>query len=447
MDKVSPKEINRLAFPAMMAGIAEPLIGLADTAIIGHIADFSKEALAAVGLATGFFMFLYWTFVQVETALSAIVARTVGSGKLGDLQSLVSQGVVLNILIGLFLFAISFFFAGNIFDLFQAKGLVKDYAVEYYRIRALGFPVILVTMSFWGVFRGMQNTSWAMIISIAGGAVNLILNLLVVYGVEGYIAPLGVVGAAWGSFCAQCFMLILTLIFLFRKTPFRLNVWWPLSPHLKSLLSMSGMFILRTTALNGVLLTANGYATACGPKFMAAHTIAIQMWTFAAFILDGYANAGLALAGKLIGEQRIGALRHLTKRLLWIGVVVAGVIMLVYTGGYNLLGSIFTNDVEVRQVLRSVFWVVILCQPLSSVAFTLDGVLKGLGEAKYLMIMMVVGLLAFLAMLGIAHQLEMGFLGVWIAMMIWMNVRSIWPWRFFVTKYNTELQSTSLGKN
>ena len=425
-DNVHIKDVNRLAIPAMLAGIAEPLIGIADTAIVGNMPENSTDALAGMGIAVGFFLFMFWVFVQLETALSSLVAQAVGNKTVHKLQSLFSQNMLLNVVIG-----VGLYFGTNaclswIFDLYNAEGLQKAFAVEYYEIRSIGFPILLALWGVWGAFRGLQNTSWAMWIMLGGGAINLLLDFLLVYGVRDIIPAMGVAGAAWASLAAQVFMLLISVIILFRKTPFRFKAWWPIHDQFVKLLGMGGSFVIRTLALSTVLQMAMAYATDISPAAMAAHSIAYQLWLLSAFFLDGYANAGLALSGKLLGEKRWGALSDLTGRLIKIGFVVAGIIMLVYGATYPWIGGWFSNDPEVVLQFGTIFWIVIITQPLNSIAFTLDGALKGLGMATFLMVLMVVALVVFAIYLNVIDAFDLGLPWLWGGIVIWMIVRALW---------------------
>lgn len=435
LSRVSIKEVNRLAFPAMIAGIAEPLIGLADNYILGNMDVNSSEALAAVGIASGFYLFLYWIFVQIESSLSSIVAQHLGKGSKESLNPLISQGLVCAVLIGLVLIGATNLVINPILDLYGAEGLVKEMSRDYYRIRSFGFPVILLTASLWGVFRGLQNTSWAMVIGLSGATLNILLTYTFVYGVGDLVPALGVEGAAIGSLAAEGYMLIATLITAARKTNLRFARIWPLHHQFRQLMIMSFQFVIRTISLGLVLILAAGSATQMGHKYMAAHSIAHQLWIFCAFVLDGYANAGTAIAGKLIGQRAYRPLADLTRRLLFIGFGVAAVLMAGFGISYGFIGDWFSNDPEVVVLFESIFWLVILGQPLNSVAFTMDGIYKGLGEAKYLMKLMVVGLIIYVEVVFHLQDFSVGFHSIWIAITAWMVMRSIWPWVYFRLKF------------
>ena len=157
--KVSLRAINKIAIPAIIAGIAEPLISLTDLAIIGNVEENPVEALAAVGLVGSFLSAIIWILAQTKTAISALVSQHLGAKRLHAVKTLVPQTIALNFILSLFIYAITSILAEYIFKAYQADGLILDYAKSYYRIRALGFPLTLVTFAIFGVFRTIATFS------------------------------------------------------------------------------------------------------------------------------------------------------------------------------------------------------------------------------------------------------------------------------------------------
>lgn len=167
--KISFRKINKLAIPAIISGIAEPLLSITDTAIVGNIELHPTEALAAVGIAGSFISAIVWILAQSRSAISAIIAQFYGANKLKSIIQLPIQIILINVLLSLFIYASTVFFVDEIFRLYNATGLILEQAVSYYKIRALGLPFTLFIFSVFGVFRGLQNTFWPMIISLLGG--------------------------------------------------------------------------------------------------------------------------------------------------------------------------------------------------------------------------------------------------------------------------------------
>lgn len=429
-----------MAFPAIVAGIAEPVIGLADTAIVGNFPVDTEASLAAVGLGSSFFLTMLWIMAQTKSAISAIISKHYGSGRIGEVKSLVPQSIALNVAIGLLTYFVTSFFAVEIFELYNAEDKVLSFSVSYFSIRSIGFPFTLATFAIFGVFRGIQNTIWAMWISIFGALLNIALDFMLVYGVDGWIEPMGVEGAAYATLCAQVLMFLLALGTMYRKTLFRLRPWSPWHPELKNLLGMSANLAVRTISLNVAFFFANAFATSYGNQFIAAHSIAIQIWLFSSFLLDGYANAGNAISGRLLGGQRWHALNNLSKDLVKISLFISVGLSIFYLVLYPFVGRFFTVDQNVSAIFSDIFWIVIIMQPINAVAFTYDGIFKGLGETAFLRNVLLKGtFLGFVPLIFLFDFFDWKLYGVWAAFAGWMIIRSALPIRYFALKYGSRV--------
>ncbi|MCK5781975.1 MAG: MATE family efflux transporter [Flavobacteriales bacterium] len=423
--RISLKDINKLALPAIMAGIAEPLISLSDIAIVGNVPNNATEVLAAVGIAGSFLSALIWVLAQTKTAISAIVSRYLGAGKLVEVKTLVPQTIYMNLLLSFLVYYVTSIFAHEIFRLYNAEGLILEYAVSYFKIRAFGFPFTLVTFSIFGVFRGMQNTIWAMYISIFGGIVNIALDFILVFGYSS-IPPMGIEGAAYASLIAQFSMMMISLFIYLKYTEFNLKFKFNIHPELANLIKMSLNLFIRTAALNYAIYLANKFSTGYGNEYIAAQTIAMNIWLFSSFFIDGYANAGNAMSGKLLGAKdykRLWTLGiDLSKYSMFVAILLGGV----YAILYHQLGRLFTSEEAVLDIFYNVFWVVIAMQPINAIAFTFDGIFKGLGEAKYLRnVLLVATFVGFVPTIYIADYYGLKLYGIWLAFTVWMLIRSL----------------------
>ena len=368
------KGINKLAIPAIISGIAEPLLSITDTAIVGNINLNPTEALAAVGIAGSFISALVWILAQTRSAISAIIGKYLGAKKLDEIATLPAQIIAINLSLSIVIYIVTLFFVNQIFQLYNAEGLILNYAVDYYKIRAIGFPLTLFVFSAFGVFRGLQNTYWPMVISITGAVLNVVLDFALVYGIDGFIAPMNVEGAAWASVIAQAVMAVFALILLLKKTPFSYGLQFPFNKEIKNLLSISFNLIIRAVALNIALYLANSYATKYGNNYIAAQTIAFQIWLFFAFFIDGYASVGSIVSGKLLGEKNYQKLWELSGRLSKYSIIVALILTVICGIFYIQIGTLFSKEQQVLDAFYDIFWIVLLMQPINAVAFVFDGI-------------------------------------------------------------------------
>ena len=206
---VNRKTINRLAIPATIAGIAEPVLSITDTAIVGNIPVDGVASLAAVGIVGSFLSMLIWILGQTRSAISAIIAQYLGAGKLNEIRALPAQAIYFNISLSIIVLLGTVFIIEDIFKLLNASGKILDFCVKYYAIRVWGFPLTLFAFAIMGIFRGLQNTSWPMLIAIVGATLNIVLDFALVFGIPGILNPLYLEGAAWASLISQAVMAVL----------------------------------------------------------------------------------------------------------------------------------------------------------------------------------------------------------------------------------------------
>lgn len=421
---ISFTAINRLAVPAIISGIAEPLLSITDTAIIGNVQENPTQALAAVGIAGSFLSAIIWILAQTRSAISAIVARYFGAEKLNEIKNLPAQIIAISFLISALLYVSTILFTKQIFELYNAQGLILNYAVDYYEIRALGLPLTLFVFSVFGVFRGLQNTYWPMVISIVGALLNILLDFVLIYGVKDWIPAMHVEGAAYASVIAQLVMAIMSLYLLLKKTPFNLGLKFPFHPEIKTIVTLSFNLIIRAISLNFALYLANAFATKYGESYIAAQTIAFQIWLFFAFFIDGYSSVGNIMSGKFLGQNSRQTITELSKILSKYTVfitLILGVFCLVF---YRMIGLLFTKDPEVLDLFYGIFWIVIAMQPLNAIAFVFDGIFKGMAEAVTLRNTLIIAtFLGFAPVLLLTDYFGWKLYGIWLAFTVWMILR------------------------
>jgi putative MATE family efflux protein len=437
------KSINKLAIPATIAGIAEPLLSITDTAIVGNIPVDGLESLAAAGIVGSFLSMLIWILGQTRSAISAIISQYLGAGKIESVKTLPAQAIYLNIGLSIIILLSTIFIVEDIFKLLNASGKILQYCVSYYSIRVWGFPLTLFVFAVMGIFRGLQNTYWPMMIAIVGAVLNVVLDFVLVYGIEGVINAMYLDGAAWASLISQGVMAIMAFVLLVTKTNISLKLIFPVHHELGRLVVMSLNLFVRAIALNTALILAVREATALGDQYIGAHTIAINIWLFSAFFIDGYGAAGNIMGGRLLGAKNYNGLWLLAKKIMCYGIAVSLILVAIGFIFHDPIGRLFSNEKIVLETFYAIFFIVILGLPMNTMAFVLDGLFKGLGEMKYLRnTLLSATFLGFVPILYIGKYFNWGFYGIWIAFTVWMLIRGlalVWKFR---AKFRPLLQNT-----
>lgn len=415
-----------MAVPALISGVAEPILSITDTAIIGNVDVNPTESLAAVGIVATFLSMLIWIFGQSRSAISSIVSQYVGANNVEAIKTLPTQAIYIMTGLSFLIILGTYPFAKEIFQLYNAEHLILDYSVNYYSIRVFGLPFTLFTIAVFGTFRGLQNTFYPMIIAVVGAVVNILFDFMLVYGVQGYISPMNIEGAAYASVLAQFVMAVLSAIYLLKKTSISLKLKTPWHPELERFALMILNLFIRTLALNITLYFATRFSTGYGKEYIAAYTIAINLWFLGAFMIDGYASAGNILSGKLLGAKDYKHLLTLSNKLIKIGIMLGVVIALTGFLFYDSIGGVFTQETEVLEQFYSIFWIVLAMQPLCALAFIFDGIFKGLGKMKFLRNLLLLSTgLVFIPMLFLLDSFDLKLYAVFTALTLWIVARGI----------------------
>jgi putative MATE family efflux protein len=423
---ISLKNINNLAIPALISGVSEPILSLTDAAIVGNISSNATESLAAVGIVTTFMSMLIWVLGQTRSAISSIVSQYLGANKLEQIKNLPTQAIFIITSLSILIILSTYPFAAQIFKLYNASAIILNYSVDYYRIRVFGFPFTLFVIAVFGAFRGLQNTFYPMIIALIGTIANIVLDVVLVYGIDGYIPALHIKGAAYASVIAQILMALFAAYYLLKKTPIPLKLSFPFNKEIKRFILMILNLFIRTIALNVTLYYGSAFATSYGKQYIAAYTVAINLWFLGAFIVDGYASAGNILSGKLLGAKQYKLLIALSNKLIKIGIITG--LMMAIVGGvfYNIIGDIFSNDSEVLKEFSNIFWIILAMQPFCALAFIFDGIFKGLGRMRHLRnVLLFSTFVVFIPILFWLDYLDLKLYAIFFAMTCWIIARGI----------------------
>ncbi|HLP13862.1 MAG TPA: MATE family efflux transporter [Flavobacteriales bacterium] len=426
MAKVSQREINLIAAPAILSAVAEPLIALLDNGIIKEYSYNPTVVTGAVGLAASFFLLIVWVFSQTRTAMSTVVAQHYGAGRLGQIKNLVPQMIWMNFVLGLLFALITRTFATEIFRFYNADGELLAKTVEYFEIRAIGYPFTLATLLIFGIFRGMQNTFWTMLITVGGAGLNLAMDILFMKGWAGWIEPMGIKGVAISSVIVQVLMFLIACVFYLRYTPFKLTFEPRLHPLFFRFMTMSGNLIIRSIAVNAVYFFSIRFAAKNGDDYLAVQTVLTQIWFFCAFFIEGYANAGNALVGKFVGQGNSDSLRQLTGIMRVMTLKVALFLTVILVALYFPLGWMLLETDSTQLIFYHTFWLIVVMQPIIAFAFVYDDFMKGAGLMVPLRNVLILSSFGgFVPCLYLLGYFGFKIMAIWIGFNVWMLLRAV----------------------
>ncbi len=408
-------EILRLALPAFGALVAEPLFLLADSAIVGRL---GTAPLGSLGVASQALTTLVSISIFLAYGTTAAVARQIGAGHPREAIRQGIDGLWLATGIGLVVLATCWPLAPAIVHAFGGSPDVARGAIIYLRISLFGAPSMLLVLAGTGVLRGLQDTRTPLVVAVGANMLNVALNAALVLGLHW-----GIAGSAWGTVTAQTGAAAVYLAVVSRGAHRAGVLLRPDLLGLRSAAAAGAALVVRTLALQAVLIVTTAVAARQGDVAIAAHQIAARIWTLLAFALDAIAIAGQVIIGRYLGAGDIAGARAATRRMTGWGAIYGAIFCAVILAIRPLIPGVFAAAPQVRGLLLGVLLVVALQQPVAGVVFVLDGVLIGAGDQNYLAGAGLIGLAVFLPLVAVVWASHSGLVALWLAYSLWLATR------------------------
>ncbi|MFA4927041.1 MAG: MATE family efflux transporter [Patulibacter sp.] len=431
------REIARLAIPALGTLAAEPSYLLVDTAMVGHIGGpEAGQALASLALAASVLATLAGLGVVAAYATTAAVARLAGaSGADGrhadDLRRIAAQSLWLGLALGA-IGAVVAALAGPLWvGALGGQGATADGAVRYLRISAPGLAFALLSMAAQGWLRGTGDLRSPLLIVLVGNAVNLVLNPLLIFGVD-----LGLDGSAIATLTGQTVMGLLFVRLLWRGSadpPGAASTTRrrPSLALLRRIGTTGGFLLVRSGALLLTFAVASAVAARAGDPSLAAHQIGWQLFVFIALVLDALAIAGQVLIGRALGAERTDEAFAASSRMVLLTVAFGTLVAIVLLIARDPILGLFTDVEAVRDRARAMWPLLCLMLPLAAAVFAFDGVLIGAGDARFLAFAMTGAAVVGVPVLLVAQSAGWGIVGVWAGINVVIVARLLGTgWRY-----------------
>ena len=415
------REILQIALPSIVSNITVPLLGLIDVTIVGHLGAASYIGAIAVGGML--FNIIYWIFGFLRMGTGGMTSQAYGRGDEAEMMRLLTRSTGVGMLIALTLIVLQYPIERTAFSLIETTPEVERLATTYFRICIWGAPAVLGLYSFSGWFIGMQNSRYPMFIAITQNIVNILMSLVLVYGLE-----MKIEGVAIGTLVAQ-----------YAGWLMAIGLWMHRYKHLRpyaelrSLTDKGAMrrffqvnrdIFLRTLCLVSVTVFFTSAGAAQGEVILAVNTLLMQLFTLFSYIMDGFAYAGEALAGKHIGADNRPALRTMVRQLFVWGIALALAFTLIYgIGGEGFL-SLLTNEESVITASSTYFYWVLAIPLAGFAAFLYDGIFIGATATGLMLRAMFVASVAFF-LIYFGCREAMGNHALWLAFITYLSLRGI----------------------
>ena len=417
--KKRDQQILKIALPAIVTNITVPLLGLVDTAIVGHMG--SAAYIGAIAVGSMIFNLVYWVFGFLRMGTSGMTAQARGRRDFSEVTRLLVRSGWVSLSIALLIIVLQWPVREGMLWFIGPSDDVRPLAVTYFNIVVWGAPAMLGLYSLSGWFIGMQNTRIPMFVSIMQNVVNILASLTFVYGMG-----MKVEGVALGTVVAQYAGCLVALWFLWRyyRKVLRLRGQ---SSHLSPLISYFSSnrdIFLRTLCLVAVNLYFTSAGARQGATILAVNTLLMQLYLLFSYILDGFAFAGEALGGKYWGAKDMDAYNDVVRRLFGWGALMTILFTVVYVIGGTPFLHLLTDEPQVVEASQTYVWWAYLIPAAGVAAFIWDGLFIGTTQTRGMLISSAIATLVFFVTAATTIGI-MGNHGLWLSMILYLLTRGI----------------------
>ena len=425
-DRALTREMWAIAVPSILANLSIPLLGLADSFIMGHLE--SPQYLAALAVGTMIFGILYNGFNFLRMATTGFSAQAYGRDDARESSAILFRATFLALVIGGLLIVASPLITASVFTLTAAEPHVERLADGYFNLRIYGAPFALFNFVAVGWLLGMHRATDALLVQVFMNVTNIALNFILVYGIG-----MDVDGVGLGTALAEFLAAFLSALLIYRqyrrhfgRSPFKqaiLSVVFK-SEGLSRLLKLNLDIFIRTMCLMAAMASFTILGSRYGSAILAANAILMNLQMLTSYGLDGFAQAAEILVGRETGRKNPNALR----RAALVSGKFALYAALAFTAVYGLLGStivaLLTDLTPVRQEAGTYLpWLILL--PIFSVwSFLFDGIFIGATAGTYMRNGMILSVLFYALCLLITLPAWQNH-GLWLSYTAFLVMRAL----------------------
>lgn len=412
------RSILQIALPSIVSNITVPLLGLADTAIAGHLG--TAAGIGAIAVGGMLFNMIYWLFGFLRMGTGGLTSQAFGAGDKEEALRILVRSLGTGAAIASLLVLLQVPLAGLAFRYLDATPAVKELARLYFMRLIWGAPAVLCLYSFTGWFLGMQNARFPMYLAVVQNILNILASLFFVF-----VLNRGIEGIATGTLISQYVGLLLA-IFLWRTAYRPAHI-----PGLRGCMNRSSLvrffavnrdIFLRTLCLIAVTSWFTSAGAAQGDLPLAANALLMQLFLLFSYVMDGFAYAGEAVGGRFFGARDALSFRCATSRLFVWGIGLACLFTAVYALGGAPFLSLLTDRTEVVAYAMTYLPYATAIPLLSFAAFLFDGLYIGATATRPMLVAMLIASAAFFLLYFLLRS-SLGNHALWISFLLYLFLR------------------------
>jgi MATE family multidrug resistance protein len=418
----SYQNIFAIALPMILSAISIPLLGIVDTAILGHLD--SPIYLAAINIGATIFNVLFWGFGFLKMSTTGLIAQSYGEGNGEKINQQLTQALFIALLIAVLLMLFQSVIGSFALFVTTEGGLAADMALNYFQIRIMSAPATLIIYVLFGYFLALQQTGKVLAIMLINQVGNMVLDYVFVMHYHW-----GIAGVAYGSIISEYLALLLGLYFLYRngyKLPSKSTIknWLRAKSEWQTFFVLNRDIFIRTLCLMSVFTLMTKGSARLGELTLAANAVLLNFFYLMSYGLDGFAHAVESLCGKSYGANDIRSFKQILKNVFIISFITALFFSLLYLLFGGEMVALLTSIDQVQDYASEYLIWLLLVPLIAMPSFVYDGLFIAVTEAKIMRNSMVMAtIFCYIPLWYLLRGFDNH--GLWLAFLGFFAIRSL----------------------
>lgn len=435
---IESKKTMRLALPLIFGELAQMLLHIIDTAMIGALGGDSYKQVAAAALALSVVTIPFVLGIGMTMSVSQLVSMAKGKEDDRAISHYFYNGAWLCLIAALAISGGLELSKGVLFHLGQDREIAA-LALPYLSVMGISIIPMLLFMTLKQFTDGLEYTKTAMLLSVLSLPLNIFINWLLIFGNWGF-PKMEMMGAAYATLITRSviFIILAYVIFTHRiyqpYVSLRKEQWKLRWRSIRDLLDIGVPSSLQIGMEAGVFAVSAIIVGTFGAKQLAAHQIALQCASFTFMVSMGLGQAGSIRTSNAFGQGNWSKIGAIGKSVLLMALIYGVFCALLFIAGKDLLPLIFLKDTGIESgnsavlgLASSLLLLAGLFQISDSTQAISAGVLRGIKDVKMPTVLIFVAYWVLGLPLGywLATALEMKASGIWLGFIIGLTFSSL----------------------
>ncbi len=408
--------ILALSLPAIIEMALNTMLGVADTIMLGHLIDSS--AIVSVGFSNQIVFMLIFTFSSFNTGAVALISRAYGEKDYVKLKHIAEQNMLLNLIVGAIMLAISWMIKDSIFKIYDIEPSVLNDAVAYFTIILIGMVPMFLSFSFAAILRGSGNTKTPMYVTGVVNVFNIIGNYVLITGF-GPFPEMGIAGAALSTSISRIIAVCIYINKLYIQDSdlkLKLKLFFD-KKVIEPLFRISWPGAIEQFLMQLSFVVIGVIVAKLSTDSESLFRILIQIESLSFMPAVGISIAAATLVGKSLGEKDIDKATETGFASAFMGVIWGVIMAIIFILTPDLSIKAFTTEQSIVLLGMPVIPILAINQPFLNFMIVMGGALRGAGDTRRLMLYTIARLwilfipLSYLCIIAF----DLGVTGVWYA--------------------------------